>query len=175
MAFDPHDDLVPPKRIYLDNLAVVDPAIGPCELWQSILYNTSKLRNALVRADDAAPSANTLTEEEKAPRPVASLDTFVEEPKTARARAQAAAEERERRQAIEDEVKLQSILDSMTRLERRMDDRDRQKRAEQARRARAEKALADAEAAEDPMSLCEDRAPPESGEAEEVTSPLVYH
>jgi hypothetical protein len=171
MTYDPHDDLVPPKKIYLDNLAVVDPAIGPCELWQSILFNTSKLRNALVHADDAG----TLTEDQKPPRPVASLDAFVEEPKIARAQAQAAAAEQERRRAANDERKLQAILDSMTRLEERMDDHDRQKRAEQARRERAEKALADAEAAPDPMALCEDRAQPESGEAEEAASPRVYH
>jgi hypothetical protein len=170
MAYDPHDDLVAPRRIYMDNLAVVDPAIGPCELWQSIAYNTAKLRNALVHADDAAPSAGTLTEEQKPPPPVASLDAFVEEPKIARAQAQAAVAEQERRRAVEDEVKLQAILDSMVRLERRMDEHDERRRAAH----RAKKALSDAEAASDPMAMCEDRAQPESGEAEEA-SPLVYH
>jgi hypothetical protein len=52
---DESGEYIPPARQYLDNLLVVHPELGQCELWQAIAWETSKLRNAMVRADSAGP------------------------------------------------------------------------------------------------------------------------
>jgi hypothetical protein len=46
-------EYIPPARQYLDNLLVVHPELGQVELWKCIAWETSKLRNAMVRADSA--------------------------------------------------------------------------------------------------------------------------
>jgi hypothetical protein len=51
---DESGEYIAPARQYLDNLLVVHPELGQCELWQAIAWETSKLRNAMVRADSAA-------------------------------------------------------------------------------------------------------------------------
>ena len=50
---DESGEYIAPARQYLDNLLVVHPELGQCELWQAIAWETSKLRNAMVRADSA--------------------------------------------------------------------------------------------------------------------------
>jgi hypothetical protein len=51
---DESGEYIPPHRQYLDNLLVVHPELGQCELWKCIAWETSKLRNAMVRADSAS-------------------------------------------------------------------------------------------------------------------------
>ena len=50
---DESGEYIPPARQYLDNLLVVHPELGQVELWKCIAWETSKLRNAMVRADSA--------------------------------------------------------------------------------------------------------------------------
>ena len=50
---DESGEYIAPARQYLDNLLVVHPELGQCELWQAIAWETSKLRHAMVRADSA--------------------------------------------------------------------------------------------------------------------------
>jgi hypothetical protein len=50
---DESGEYIPPHRQYLDNLLVVHPELGQCELWQAIAWETSKLRNHMARADSA--------------------------------------------------------------------------------------------------------------------------
>jgi hypothetical protein len=50
---DESGEYIPPHRQYLDNLLVIHPELGQCELWQAITWETSRLRNAMVRADSA--------------------------------------------------------------------------------------------------------------------------
>jgi hypothetical protein len=58
MATD-HDsgDYIRPLPQYLDNLMVSHPELGTCEFWKVLAWETSKLRNAVARADSAGAIA----------------------------------------------------------------------------------------------------------------------
>ena len=113
MPIDDSGEYIPPKRQYLDNLVVNDPELGQCELWQSIAWNTAKLRNAMARADS---SDHSLHHKDQAPPLVA--DAVVKE-------AEATLMTR-----IKDS--LDALERRMAALEQRADEQERARRAEEA-------------------------------------------
>jgi hypothetical protein len=75
MAAD--DDWVAPKKVYMDDLPVADPELGVVPFWQSLIWNTAKLRNALARAD--AAKHTPIRDEDLPPRPVADAEPDLRE------------------------------------------------------------------------------------------------
>jgi hypothetical protein len=68
-TYDPNADWIEPKRVYMDDLLIVDPVLGKVPFWKSLIYNSAMLRNAVERQqrnDSAEPTP--LTDEQKPPR-----------------------------------------------------------------------------------------------------------
>jgi hypothetical protein len=74
MPYDPNEDLVPPKKIYLDDVPVLDPELGEVPFWKSLLWNTARARHEMVRndrADGVGPAETCAPPDQLPPRPVA--------------------------------------------------------------------------------------------------------
>jgi hypothetical protein len=70
-TYDPNADWIEPKRVYMDDLLIVDPVLGKVPFWKSLIYNSAMLRNAVERQqrnDSVDPTP--LLDEDKPP-PVA--------------------------------------------------------------------------------------------------------
>ena len=106
--YDAYADWVPPAKVYMDEIPVLDPELGKVPFWKSLLYNTARARTEMLRNDSAAVVANSLGEPDKPPRLAAD-----EEP------------------AIPSEV-LSAIESKIEELATRLDAYERVKRAEQA-------------------------------------------
>jgi hypothetical protein len=105
--YDPYADWIPPAKVYMDDIPVLDPELGKVPFWKSLLWATSKARTEMLRNDSAATGASALAEEDKPPRLAAD-----EEP-------------------IPSEV-LSAIEQKIEELSIRLDAYERTKRAEQA-------------------------------------------
>ena len=66
--YDPYADWVPPAKVYMDEIPVLDPELGKVPFWKSLLWATAKARTEMLRADSAATGSSALSEEQKAPR-----------------------------------------------------------------------------------------------------------
>ena len=51
MTNNPTDDYLPPRKQHLDDVIVTDPQLGDVPFWKSLLWNTSHLREVMMRAD----------------------------------------------------------------------------------------------------------------------------
>jgi hypothetical protein len=78
MVYDPNDDWVPPKPVYMDDIIVRDPELGNVPFWKSLLWNTARARTEMARADSVGTSA--LGEEEKPPPLVADAGEPLRQP-----------------------------------------------------------------------------------------------
>lgn len=127
MPYDPNDsgEYVRPLPVYLDNLVVEHPELGTTEFWKVLLYETSKLRNFVARADSAAALAKEA--QKRAPS---------SEPKRAKPVVADAAEASQ----------MERIHTAIADLENRLDAFEARKAEEAAQQERAAKALALAEA-----------------------------
>jgi hypothetical protein len=105
--YDPYADWVPPAKVYMDDIPVLDPELGKVPFWKSLLWATARARTEMIRADSASTGASALAEEDKPPRLAAD-----EEP-------------------IPSEV-LSAIEQKIDELSIRLDNYERMKRAEQA-------------------------------------------
>jgi hypothetical protein len=134
LAMPGDDDFVPPRRVFGDNIIVQDPELGAVPFWKSLIWNTANLRNAMARADSAME--RTPLAEENAVGATGIAAARADEP-----------DEKPEREATQ-EVMLAAIMESLDRLNARMDEMERQQaeavRVEQ-QQARAEAALLDAE------------------------------
>jgi hypothetical protein len=66
--YDPYADWVPPAKVYMDEIPVLDPELGKVPFWKSLLWATAKASTEMLRADSAATGSSALSEEQKAPR-----------------------------------------------------------------------------------------------------------
>jgi hypothetical protein len=146
MTYDPNDsgEYIRPLPQYLDNLVVEHPVIGTCELWKAIAWDTAQLRNyKLKRADSAgnveAAGAKTAADAPAKPPPL--VADSVKDKAT--------------------QTKIQSALDTLGRLETRLDQFEQRKaeEAECARRAEAALMLAEKIAEEAPSTMLDALSP----------------
>jgi hypothetical protein len=105
--YDPYADWVPPAKVYMDDIPVLDPELGKVPFWKSLLWATARARTEMIRNDSAGVGASELGESDKPPRLAAD-----EEP-------------------IPPEV-LSAIENRIEELSIRLDNYERMKRAEQA-------------------------------------------
>ena len=105
--YDACADWVPPAKVYMDDIPVLDPELGKVPFWKSLLWATSKARTEMIRADSAAVGASSLGEPDKPPRLAADQEPIPSEVLS----------------AIEQKIEELSI---------RLDNYERTKRAEQA-------------------------------------------
>jgi hypothetical protein len=105
--YDPYADWVPPAKVYMDDIPVLDPELGKVPFWKSLLWATARARTEMIRNDSAAAGASAPPPETLPPRPAAD-----EEP-------------------IPSEV-LSVIEQKIEELSIRLDNYERTKRAEQA-------------------------------------------
>jgi hypothetical protein len=66
--YDPYADWVPPAKVFMDDIPVLDPELGKVPFWKSLLWATSKARTEMIRADSAAVGATLLGDEQQPPR-----------------------------------------------------------------------------------------------------------
>ena len=66
--YDPYADWVPPAKVYMDDIPVLDPELGKVPFWKSLLWATARARTEMLRADSAAVGASALGEPDKPPR-----------------------------------------------------------------------------------------------------------
>jgi hypothetical protein len=66
--YDPYADWIPPAKVYMDDIPVLDPELGKVPFWKSLLWATARARTEMLRNDSAAGNASALTEEDKPPR-----------------------------------------------------------------------------------------------------------
>jgi hypothetical protein len=132
------DDFVPPRRVFGDDIPVLDPELGTVPFWKSLIWNTANLRNSMAMAD----SAEHPLHDEDLPLPrVGTSGSAVarkDEVPGSGGEAERAAQEE----------KLAAVMASLDRLSARMDEMERQQ-AEVARneaaREKAQQALLAAE------------------------------
>ena len=66
--YDAYADWVPPAKVYMDDIPVLDPELGKVPFWKSLLWATSKARTEMIRNDSAAVGATSLGDEQQPPR-----------------------------------------------------------------------------------------------------------